>query len=574
VSTTNRISENPQESGSGFDFQEYLRTLWRKKYFILVPVVLSVCVAVIGVRFIPPVYESFALVRMEDKNYLSGDMAKLLPAQEHREVVDKETLARMEAQVHSSFLIDDLIARLGVAENPQLVAAANEDRESRFPDMSTDELVRRTLQEILIKKIKVTLAGPGIFKIACYDNRPETSYMLADAVTDLFVETQLKKQLRGLQIASEFSDEQLALYKERLERSEQELENTRNRLTALALRGNPVGETSKEYAEEFGGESNLRYAETLKSELDVTVAELGNTVNRLQERLVGLLGEIPKGEPVWQDSEIRTIEASITSHRETQLLLELGAKGVTTTDLENKQTVINQTVQQLQHQLTLVVDAKYPQIRPEYRPLVVEYFYQIALWRSFEKKRARLESYISDFKEKIDAAPRLEAEVEKLKAQVDADRDLYNSFLRARSASQVSEGVQSTDLGITTEVVEKPVRPFFPVRPNRRDIVLLALIFGASFGLAGLLISEYTDTSFRTVQEIETKLGLRVLGTIPQVDPQVQTSWGKTRARKQMALWSAIFAFVIVLSLVGFVYYGKVVQKKAIHIDTSAVSGK
>jgi len=398
--------------------------------------------------------------------------------------------------------------------------------------------------------------------------------MLADAVTDLFVEAQLKKQLRGLQIASEFSDEQLTVYKERLERTERTLEETRNRLTSLALRGNPVGETSKEYAEEFGGESNLRYAETLLSELDVTVAELENTVGRIEGRLVELLGELPKGDRLREQSEIRTLEASITAHRETQLLLELGSKGVTTADLENKQALINQTVQQLQHELTLAVDARFPEIQRDYRPLVVEYFYQIALWRSFERKRSKLEAYIATFKAKIDAAPKLEAEVEKLQTQVATDRELYNSFLRARTASQVSEAVQNTDLGITTEVVEKPNRPFYPVRPNRRDIVLLAVIFGASFGLAGLVISEYTDTSFRTVQEVEAKLGLRVLGTIPQVDPDVQATWGKSKARKQVVIWSAILAIVIVVALVGFVYYGKVVQKQAITIDTTSMTGK
>jgi len=574
VPAVKTTSSDERQRDSGFDFQEYLRTLWRKKYFILIPVVLSACVAVIGVRFIAPVYESSALIRMENKNYLSEDLAKLVTVQERREVLDKETLARIEAEVHSSFFLDDLITRLGIADNPQLIASAKADRQTKYPDMTADELVRRALQEVLTPKIKVTLKGPGIFRIACYDNRPETCYLFADAVTDLFVESQHKRQLKGLQLASEFSDEQLAVYKERLERSEGELEETRNRLTELALRGNPVGETSKEYAEEFGGESNLRYAETRERELDVTVTELGNTVNRIQSRLVGLLGQIPSGGRLWEDSELKKIEASVTAHRETQLLLELGAKGVTTKDLENKQTLIDQTEQQLQHQLTLLVDARFPEIKPDHRPLVVEYFYQTALWRSYQNQRAKLQTYISEFKSKVDAAPRLEAEVEKLQAQVAADRELYNSFLRARTASQVSEAVQNTDLGITTEVVEKPNRPFYPVRPNKRDIILLAVIFGASFGFAGLLVAEYTDTSFRTVEEIEHKLGLRVLGTIPQVDPQVQSTWGKARARKQIIIWSATLTVVIVVSLVGFFYYGKAVQKQAIHVNTSAVTGK
>jgi len=43
----------------------------------------------------------------------------------------------------------------------------------------------------------------------------------------------------------------------------------------------------------------------------------------------------------------------------------------------------------------------------------------------------------------------------------------------------------------------------FRSKPNKTNIILLALIFGAAIGVAGIVVSEYADASFRSVEDIE-----------------------------------------------------------------------
>ncbi|UCG51900.1 MAG: hypothetical protein JSW58_17325, partial [Candidatus Latescibacterota bacterium] len=320
--------ERQQKDGTTY-LPEYVRTLWRKRYFVLLPLLLSGFISVIGVRFIKPVYMSSSLILMENKNYLSDEVPQLVPLEERRQAIDEETLAKITSEIQSSDFLDLVIDHLGVGNSPKLIASAREEQRDKYPSLSVEELVARRLRELLVNKVEVSLAGPGMFEISCFDYSPETCYLLADAVTSLFIESQQREQLRGLQQASEFSDEQIQVYKARLEASEAELEQIQNKITRLALQSNPVGETSSEYAEEFGGEANLRHAEILKEQLDIQVAELEGGVDKTRERLVDLVGRVPTNAAVSEDGAVRELRSTLNSQRLTQLRLELASSGVT-----------------------------------------------------------------------------------------------------------------------------------------------------------------------------------------------------------------------------------------------------
>jgi len=368
-----RIDSKEVTREPGSVLLEYTRVLWRKKYFVLIPVVVAAVITVVGVRFLKPVYKSSALIRMEDQTYLTQEVAQFLSLQERRQAYDEETLAKIRAEIQSSSFIDQVIGHLGLDENPRIIAQVEMLQKTQYPQISVDELLKRRLKDILTSKIKVELTGPGIFEIACHDYSPQTCYLLANAVTTLFIDSQREKQVSELTEAGQFSDEQLEIYKKRLEASELALQQVQDRITRLALQGNPVGEASREYQEEFGGESNLRYAETLQEQLSTKVAELQNNVDRTRRRLIDVVGSMPTSVALTQDSELSKLKANLVAHRQTQTRLELGSRGVTNQDLENNATTIKATEDAIERLLTDLVDREFSAIDRDYRPLIVEY---------------------------------------------------------------------------------------------------------------------------------------------------------------------------------------------------------
>jgi polysaccharide biosynthesis transport protein len=566
--------DNPSTSAKP-DFTQYFRLLWRKKHFVLVPTFLAVAVAVVGVRFVAPVYESASVIVLQSQSYLGGEeMGRFVTVQDGRDRreatasdLDKRVLAQTTAEVKSPEFLDQLVGTLGIADNPTLVEKARRQRELEHPNMSVEELVHHGLREVLAAKIQVSLEGPGMYRVACYDNDPETSYLLAKSVTDLFVESRRVKHLRGLQQASEFTGEQLEISRERLKQSETDLDALKRRITELSLRKNPVGGADPSAAGESGRESNLRLAESLKEQLDIEVREVEDRVTRVEGRVATYLGYVPKSAGIWENSDTRKIENALAAQRETELLLELQASGVSTENLDRQRAVIQDTEGLLQHQMVELVDTQFADVNREYRPAIVEYFYQIGLWRSLQAKVSKLAFYISGYKQQLSEMPVLETELIKLQDEVSTNREIYNSFLKAKTAAQVSEAAESAGLAEAIDVVQQPVRPLLPVRPKKMMIVLLAAVFGAGLGVAGLAVSEYTDTSFRNVEDVEKRLGLRVLGTIPLIEANPDLE--RVGKRKQVVVWAVTSLLVAVLSLLGFYYYGKIVGKQATHVHVS-----
>ncbi|MCF7688943.1 MAG: polysaccharide biosynthesis tyrosine autokinase [Cephaloticoccus sp.] len=72
----------------------------------------------------------------------------------------------------------------------------------------------------------------------------------------------------------------------------------------------------------------------------------------------------------------------------------------------------------------------------------------------------------------------------------------------------------------TIEILNIAEAPIRPSRPSWPLNISFAVIFGLILGVGVSVLLEYFDTSFRTVTDIETKLGLPALGVIPLVhDP-------------------------------------------------------
>ena len=85
-------------------------------------------------------------------------------------------------------------------------------------------------------------------------------------------------------------------------------------------------------------------------------------------------------------------------------------------------------------------------------------------------------------------------------------------------------------------------------------ILVLSFLFGLTVGGAGLLVTEFTDLSFRSVEEVERTLGVRVLGTVPRVG---NTRWAHDSARRRNLIWVGVSVGVLLVSIGTFYYVGK-----------------
>lgn len=141
----------------------------------------------------------------------------------------------------------------------------------------------------------------------------------------------------------------------------------------------------------------------------------------------------------------------------------------------------------------------------------------------------------------------LEREYNRVSHEVETNRAIYQAFLESKTSTQISEAVQNTNLGIRINIVENAEKPLAPVKPDKFKIILIAVMFGAVCGVGAILVSEYVDDSFKTIDEIQRIMKLPVVGTVPKT--VASFPWEKKRQSKTILIW--IISILLLITLVG-----------------------
>lgn len=525
-----------EEPAQKIDLYAYWKILWRKKYFVIVPLLLAVGISIAGVRQLTPVFESSTLLSIEDQNLFGRTMGRYITSTDGRDRMrDRQYRAMIETRLQSRSFLELVATEL----NLQRSGVIREIVASRpgAPGSSLDERVMRYIVAMLRGKIRVQNSAPGLFTIGVTDSNPVTAHTLASRITELYIEVTQREQVEGLRQAGAFSDEQLAIYNEKLEAAERELMLVRRDLAATDVEANPVNG------------SNVHIAEVRANSY---AAEAGRTeiaIRRVRERLVAVFGQVPSTDRISEDDAVLNLLDQIIARAEERLLIVMGGGDV---DVPAADPEAERLWERLRQRISLIVASAYDEFSEDLRPLITEYYTQ-RLFRDFYSTMERtLTGYIDQYRENVRRRPILERELGRLTSEVETNRAIRDAFLESKTSAQITEAAQNTDLGLKISVVERAERPFKPVKPNPLKIMLLAFVFGGACGLGAILVTEYVDDSFRSVEEVQRVLKLPVLGTIPRTVSHF--TWEKKRRGRMILAWIVgIVLFSSILS--GALYF-------------------
>ena len=547
----NITQQKQEEAGFRLDIGSYVRILWRKKYYLLIPLAIAFIVASIGVRFLVPEYESTSLIRIGNPSNVNSQVDQFVVG---RARGDEKTLVQLEADILGSNFLDGLIRKLGLDRDPEVIARA-ELQHQDFPALSTEELVFRRLRDFLKRKIKIKAEGPELFRVSYADANPDACYVIAVAITQQYVDMQKQQTQQSLRDVSEFSEEQLSVYKEALDRSERALSDFQERIASGTVTANPVND------------KNVALSEKVRNDLELTVRASESTLDKIRSRISSAIGSMPSGDPVWRDPEVAKLVNELGDRRESELLLDLGDTS-RRIDAESDPVIASQ--QALQRRLSQIVLGSYPSVPADYRPLLVEYFYQQGEVKAYRQKLQRLDAFLAQFRSHVRLLPQQESELSRLTDEVERNRALYNTFRESKQGADIGAQAANTQIGKNVFLIEAANKPVAPVRPDKIKILVLCFLFGATVGAAGLLLTEFTDSSYRSVDDVERQLGLRVLGTIPRVG---NTRWVSESSRKRTVIWVAVCVTFVCVFISAFYFYGKSSREHLIDLNP-AISSK
>ncbi len=101
----------------------------------------------------------------------------------------------------------------------------------------------------------------------------------------------------------------------------------------------------------------------------------------------------------------------------------------------------------------------------------------------------------------------------KLEREVETNRLMYENFL-----TSTREMESKTDYNVSNvKVVDRAHPTGAPFKPKKKLIMLVAFALGAFLGILVAFLREHLDNTFKTSEEVEKKLGIPAIGSVPKI---------------------------------------------------------
>jgi len=136
--------------------------------------------------------------------------------------------------------------------------------------------------------------------------------------------------------------------------------------------------------------------------------------------------------------------------------------------------------------------------------------------KEYEVARANESHLINEknrTKRDVSEINRKEGQLQAFERDVQANRDIYETFLSRFNETSAVSNIQP----VHARIVDPAMRPSGPSRPNKRRIILISLVLSLITASMIAFLIEALDNTMEDSQDVEEKLSLSVLGILPEL---------------------------------------------------------
>ena len=312
---------------------------------------------------------------------------------------------------------------------------------------------------------------------------PEMAYRAANAVAQQFIESQLDAKVEVTQQAAGWLSDRLGGLKEKLEQSERRLQEYREKNNLVDVEGvdTLVAKEIDQITEK------LVDARSRRLELQGTYQQLQSLGELTYENLSSLPNIISN--PV------------VVNLRNSETQAELKVS-----ELKKRYGPLHPKMIAAESDLEAVRESVLTQMKRIATAIKSDY----AVARSKEQS---LEEALASSKSDVRNLNRTEFTLAEYQREVTTNRQLYDAFF-----NRVSETTATGDLQTANaRVVDPAIVPDVPVKPNKKLIVMLAMVLSGMLGIALAFILDLLDATVKNPDDVDRKLGAPMLGLLPLV---------------------------------------------------------
>jgi polysaccharide chain length determinant protein (PEP-CTERM system associated) len=502
-----------------FNFRDYLEIGLRRKWYIIIPLVVSIFVAYGVYKYMPKIYKASTLILV---------LPQRVPESYVRSIITDSITSRLNTisqEILSRTRLEKVIQELNL-----------------YPELR-DKLPMEGIIERMRKMIEVTVqTNPqnermqNSFSISFEGKDPQAVMMVTNKLASLFIEENLKVREFQAESTSNFLVKELQSMADQLKRKEQEIRNFKER---------SMGQLPQQL------DANLRILERLQQELQTTSENLRAAEDRrvlIQNQIEQLKagGEFSTSRGIRRDQVSGAEEIDREQIQGDSLVTQLNNLKKDLANAQSRYKESHPDVIYLQKRIAALEpkvkellekqeaerkgrmkklqeggteeDLSPPTLDPRTQMFLIQYTeqYNSAL---LEARRANeevknLKEQIALYQKRIEDTPKREQELTLLTRDYELMKNNYQSLLDKKIQAQMSENLERKQQGEQFKILDPACLPEKPFRPDRNKILLVGIAVGLAMGLGLAWFRESIDQSFYEVSDLETNLGLPVLATI------------------------------------------------------------
>lgn len=540
--TTKRTLPMPAEQKE-FSIKDYLESVWRHKWWMLLSVALGTTVATLYSYAIPPLYRSSTLILVEPQKIPQSYVNSTVTAtvEDRLSTITQQILSRtnLEAIISDFHLyapktttptgLAGGVAWLQAKLQPLLLtigAVSPAETAAWEPTLYVDPM--REAIEISVMGGK----NKNAFSITYSGEDPQTVKQVTNALASLFIEENLKVRERQAEGTSEFLAGELAA-------AEKELRTLEERLKAFKEQ-NP-GALPEQL------DANLRTLDRLQLELQTVSEGLRNAEERKvfytqqQQQLAAAAGP-PSAVPVAAAPVVpQVVLPSAPDPRQGELeglRRELSRLLAQFNEHYPDIVILKNRISDLESQI-----AAAPPVResvglpPAPAPLqphspaartlqqvqqlqqLQEQLYTVNTeLRTLRERQQRVTALIAEHERRIEKTHENELKLITLTRDYGISKNSYEALLAKKLSAKMSENLEKKQKGEQFKILDSADLPRYPYKPERLKIILAGGGLSLALGFAVAFLMENVRSSFRKPEDLQGSVDSPMLVAIPHND--------------------------------------------------------
>ena len=319
-------------------------------------------------------------------------------------------------------------------------------------------------------------AGTNIINIRVISKNPHESAQVANALTTAYRDYNIQEKNRKTFETKAFIEEQLRLTSDNLKFAEEKLKAFKEGYALISM----DSQTKNIIDRLFAVEAKYEEVKRQKNEVASQLKSMEEKIKGFPENLERTLFSPAKDSPAFK---LRGKLSDLFLKRQT-LLIDFTEKHPQVVEIDDQiQAVIIETEKELN-----------------------------AYYKTLESREADLSKKLNQLKKENQRLPEKALQLVRLQRELNLQESLYSQLKTKYQETLIQESGKVEEVTI----VKPAIVPTHPINiPSSVMIVVTGVIMGLILGFVFVFVVETLDTSIGTIEDVESLLGVPVLGAIP-----------------------------------------------------------